>query len=103
MRSFIWGARGILWVRCPLTGVAPVDPFIMGLTLTAGKTASVDLAAGAVVVAAASNNKPKSIDRVFFADSKTGRQSLILLLALTALGLLHAALDRPVGGRAWTR
>ena len=71
-----------------LTGLAPVDPFIMSLTQTAGKMTSLDLAAGAVVVAAASNNFAKAFIALGLADPKTGRQSLILLLSLTALGLL---------------
>jgi hypothetical protein len=41
-----------------------------------------------VVVAAASNNFAKAFIALFFADPKTGRLSLILLLCLTALGLL---------------
>jgi uncharacterized membrane protein (DUF4010 family) len=71
-----------------LTGLAPVDPFIMGLTQTAGKLTPMGLAAGGVVVASASNNFAKAFIALFFADPKTGRQSLVLLLGLTALGLL---------------
>jgi uncharacterized membrane protein (DUF4010 family) len=71
-----------------LSGLAPVDPFIMGLTQTAGKLTSIGLAAAGVVVAAASNNFAKAMISVVLADSKTGRQSLVLLLGLTALGLL---------------
>jgi len=71
-----------------LSGLAPVDPFIMGLTQTAGKLTSLGLAAAGVVVAAASNNFAKALIALVLADSKTGRQSLVLLLGLTALGLL---------------
>ena len=71
-----------------LTGLAPVDPFIMGLTQTAGKLTPMGLAAGGVVVASASNNFAKAFIALFFADPKTGRESLALLLGLTALGLL---------------
>jgi uncharacterized membrane protein (DUF4010 family) len=71
-----------------ITGLAPVDPFIMGLTQTAGKLTPLGLAAGGVVVAAASNNFAKAIIAEVGAGSKTGRQGLILLLALTALGML---------------
>jgi hypothetical protein len=46
------------------------------------------LAAGGVVVASASNNFAKAFIALSFADPKTGRQSLALLLGLTALGLL---------------
>jgi len=71
-----------------LSGLAPVDPFIMGLTQTAGKLTPFGLAAAGIVVAAASNNFAKAIIALVLADPKTGRQSLILLLGLTALGLL---------------
>src|ERR1019366_1738744 len=81
------GRMGIYGLAA-LTGLAPVDPFIMGLTQTAGQLTSLGLAAGGVAVAAASNNFAKAFIAIAFADPKTGRQSLILLLGLTALGLL---------------
>ena len=80
--------RDGIYALAVLSGLAPVDPFIMGLTQTAGKLTSLGLAAGGVVVAAASNNFAKALIALALADSKTGRQSLILLLGLTALGLL---------------
>jgi uncharacterized membrane protein (DUF4010 family) len=80
--------RGGIYGLAVLSGLAPVDPFIMGLTQTAGKLTSLGLAAAGVVVAAASNNFAKALIAVVLADPKTGRQSLILLLGLTALGLL---------------
>ncbi|HVA95834.1 MAG TPA: MgtC/SapB family protein [Candidatus Dormibacteraeota bacterium] len=71
-----------------LTGLAPVDPFIMGLTQTAGKTTTLGLASAGVVIAAASNNFAKAFIALVMADRKTGWQSLALLLGLTALGLV---------------
>ncbi len=71
-----------------LTGLAPVDPFIMGLTQTAGKMTTLGLAAAGIVVAAASNNFAKAFIALVLADRKTGRQSMVLLLGLTALGLV---------------
>src|ERR1019366_600378 len=47
-----------------------------------------ELATAGVIIAAASNNFAKAFIALAFADPKTGRQSLILLLGLTALGLL---------------
>ena len=84
------GSEGIYGMAA-ITGLAPVDPFIMGLTQTAGTLTPVGLAAGGVVVAAASNNFAKAFIARTFADSDTGRQSLALLLGLTALGLLPLA------------
>jgi len=81
-----FGQAGIYGMAI-ISGLAPVDPFIMGLTQTAGKMTSMELATAAVVVAAASNNFAKAFIAFFLADRKTGRQSLLLLLALTLLGL----------------
>ncbi len=80
--------RGGIYGLAVLSGLAPVDPFIMGLTQTAGKLTSLGLAAAGVAVAAASNNFAKALVAVALADSKTGRQTLFLLLGLTAMGLL---------------
>jgi len=71
-----------------ISGLAPVDPFIMGLTQTAGTMTSMGLALAGIIVAAASNNFAKAFIALSLADSETGRQSLILMLALTALGLV---------------
>jgi len=80
------GRKGIIGLAA-LTGLAPVDPFIMGLTQTAGKLTPLGLAAAGMMVAAASNNFAKAFIALAFADPKTGKQSLSLLLVLTALGL----------------
>ena len=80
--------RGGIYVLAALTGLAPVDPFIMGLTQTAGTLTPLGLAAAGVVVAAASNNFAKAVIAYSLADSKTGKQCLFLLLLLAALGLL---------------
>jgi uncharacterized membrane protein (DUF4010 family) len=81
------GSGGIYGMAV-ISGLAPVDPFIMGLTQTAGNMTSMGLAVGGVIVAAASNNFAKAFIPLALADSKTGRQSLILMLVLTGLGLL---------------
>jgi uncharacterized membrane protein (DUF4010 family) len=81
------GSGGI-YAMAVISGLAPVDPFIMGLTQTAGKMTSMALATGGVIVAAASNNFAKAFIALALADRKTGRQSLILMLVLAGLGLL---------------
>jgi uncharacterized membrane protein (DUF4010 family) len=81
------GSRGIYGMAV-ISGLAPVDPFIMGLTQTAGNMTSMGLAVAGVIVAAASNNFAKALLALALADPKTGRQSMILMLGLTALGLL---------------
>ncbi|MFZ0145264.1 MAG: MgtC/SapB family protein [Candidatus Sulfotelmatobacter sp.] len=71
-----------------IMGVTDVDPFIMGMTQAAGTLTPLKVAAAAVLIAAASNNFIKGIYAYSLADRKTGVQSLALLAALAALGLV---------------
>ncbi len=71
-----------------IMGVTDVDPFIMGMTQAAGALTPLKVAAAAVLIAAASNNLVKGIYAYSLADRKTGVQSLVLLAALAALGLV---------------
>ena len=69
-------------------GVTDVDPFIMGMTQAAGTLTPLKEAAGAVLIAAASNNLVKGVYAYSWGDRKTGVQSLSLLLGLAAAGLI---------------
>jgi uncharacterized membrane protein (DUF4010 family) len=69
-------------------GVTDVDPFILGITQTAGAGTSLKLGAEAVLIAASSNNFVKGIYAYAFADRKTGIQSICLLATLAAFGLV---------------
>ena len=71
-----------------IMGVSDVDPFILGMTQAAGSITPVRLAAGAILIAASSNNLVKGIYAFSLADRKTGRLSLALLAGLAALGLI---------------
>jgi uncharacterized membrane protein (DUF4010 family) len=71
-----------------IMGVSDVDPFIMGLTQAAGTLTPLKVAAAAVAIAAASNNVVKGIYAYSLADRKTGVQSLVMLVALAAMGLV---------------
>jgi uncharacterized membrane protein (DUF4010 family) len=71
-----------------IMGITDVDPFIMGMTQAAGTLTPLKAAAAAVLIAAASNNVVKGIYAYCLADKKTGVQSLVLLTALAALGLV---------------
>jgi uncharacterized membrane protein (DUF4010 family) len=71
-----------------IMGVTDVDPFIMGMTQAAGSITPLKVAAAAVLIAAASNNLIKGIYAYSLADRKTGVQSLALLTALAAAGLI---------------
>ncbi|HWE83309.1 MAG TPA: MgtC/SapB family protein [Terracidiphilus sp.] len=68
-------------------GVTDVDPFIMGLTQAAGAVTAVKVAAGAILIAASSNNLVKGFYAYGLAGGQTGRQSLVFLGALALGGL----------------
>ncbi len=70
-----------------IMGVSDVDPFIMGLTQAPSTSAAPTVAAGAILIAAASNNVIKGIYAYSLAGRRTGRQSLWFLLALAAAGI----------------
>ena len=65
-----------------------VDPFIMGLTQAAGTLTPLKVAAGAVAIAAASNNIVKGCYAFSLADRKTGIQALAMLVTLALLGVV---------------
>ena len=71
-----------------IMGITVVDPFIMGMTQAACASTPVNLAAGAILIAAASNNLAKGIYAFSLAGKRTGMQSLVFLIALTAAGLV---------------
>ena len=69
-------------------GFADVDPFVLSMTQAAGSATRLNVVAGAITLAAASNNVAKGIYAYSFGDRKAGVQSLILLLLLAVAGLL---------------
>jgi uncharacterized membrane protein (DUF4010 family) len=80
------GNSGV-YALAAIMGITDVDPFIMGMTQAAGTSTAVQVAAAAILIAAASNNVVKGIYAWSFARGQTGRQSLFLLIALALLGL----------------
>jgi uncharacterized membrane protein (DUF4010 family) len=81
------GKAGV-YTLAGLMGVTDVDPFIMGMTQSAGAGASLKVASAAILIAAASNNVVKGFYAHFFGDRATGLQSLCLLAGLAAAGLV---------------
>ena len=79
--------RGGVYGLATLTGLSDITPFVLGLTQTPG-TPPLNVAAAAILIAAASNSVVKGVYAFAFADRKTGKQALALLLALAVLGLL---------------
>lgn len=77
-----------LYALAAIMGVTDVDPFILGLAQTGAAATPLQIAAPAIVIAAASNNVVKAIYAYAFADRATGRRSLGLLLALALLGMV---------------
>jgi uncharacterized membrane protein (DUF4010 family) len=80
--------RGGVYTLAAIMGFADVDPFILGLTQSAGTATPLPLAATGILIAAASNNLVKGIYAHVFADRQTGRQSAVLLAGLAACGLI---------------
>ncbi|MGA9355857.1 MAG: MgtC/SapB family protein [Terriglobales bacterium] len=74
-------------ILAALVGVTDVTPFVMGMTQAAGTLTPLKVAAGAVMISAASNNVVKAIYAYSLADRKTGRQSVAFLIGLAAAGL----------------
>ena len=81
------GREGVYGLAAVM-GVTDVDPFILGLTQTAGTATPLAVAAAGIVIAAASNNLVKGLYALSFADRGTGRQSLALLACLALMGLV---------------
>ena len=81
------GKAGV-YVLAALMGAADVDPFIMGMTQSAGSMTQVSVAASAIVIAASSNNVAKGVYAYTLSGHQTGVQSLALLVGLALLGLV---------------
>jgi uncharacterized membrane protein (DUF4010 family) len=79
--------RAGLYGLAAVMGVVDVDPFTLGMTQSAGAATPLPSAAGAILIAAASNNLAKGIYAYALSDRKTGVESLALLAGLAALGL----------------
>jgi uncharacterized membrane protein (DUF4010 family) len=80
------GQKGV-YALAGIMGLSDVDPFILGITQSAGHDTSLVVGAAAIAIAAASNNVIKGFYAYGFSDRRTGVQSLSLLLALAVAGL----------------
>ncbi len=86
--AVVYLGRGGVYALAAFTGFTDISPFILGLANTVGSATPLALAAGSVMVAAASNNIVKGGYAYAFGDRKTGVESASLLLIYTVLGLL---------------
>jgi uncharacterized membrane protein (DUF4010 family) len=75
-------------ILAAIMGVTDVDPFIMGMAQAGGAVTPLKEAAGAVLIAAASNNLIKGIYAYGLAGEKTKIQAFGLLAGLAAAGLV---------------
>jgi uncharacterized membrane protein (DUF4010 family) len=82
--------RGGVYGLAALAGTVDIDPFVLGMTQSAG-TGSLALAASGIVIAAASNNMAKGAYAFGFSDRRTGGQAFLLLAGLAILGLIPLA------------
>ena len=80
------GKAGV-YALAAVMGVADVDPFIIGMTQEAGGLTPVQVAAAAIVIAAASNNVVKGIYAYALSSKESRLHSLVFLVALAALGM----------------
>ncbi len=80
-----------LYALGALMGITDVDPFIMGVTQAGGRNTALVSAAVAILIATASNNVAKGLYAYTASDRRTGRMSLVLLLALAVAGLVPLA------------
>jgi uncharacterized membrane protein (DUF4010 family) len=86
--AVIYLGRAGVYTLAALMGLTDITPFLMGMTQTAGSLTPLTTAAAAILIAASSNNLVKGIYAYALADRRTGVQSLVLLAALAALGLV---------------
>jgi uncharacterized membrane protein (DUF4010 family) len=81
------GDRGA-YILGAVVGFADVDPFVLSMTQAENFTGELNVIAGAITIAAASNNAAKGIYAYIFSDRKTGLESLLLLFLLALAGIL---------------
>jgi len=79
--------RAGVYTLALIMGCTDVDPFIMGMTQSAGTTTQLYVACAAILIAAASNNLVKGIYAYSLSDRATGIRSLCLLVALALAGV----------------
>jgi uncharacterized membrane protein (DUF4010 family) len=87
-----FGSKGV-YSLAAIMGITDVDPFILSLTQSAGKSVPLTVASISILIAAASNNAVKGLYALIFSDRQTGRQGCYFLLLFAFLGLLPLSLQ----------
>jgi uncharacterized membrane protein (DUF4010 family) len=86
--TIIYLGKSGVYTLAGIMGITDVDPFILGLTQSAGQSVSIPVAAISILIATASNNIVKGIYALIFGDSQTGKKSFYWLLLFSFLGLI---------------
>jgi uncharacterized membrane protein (DUF4010 family) len=86
--AFSYMGNSGAYVLGGIVGFADVDPFVMSMTQAKSLAAQPNVIAGAIALAAASNNVAKGIYAYSFGDRKAGLQSLFLLSMLALAGMI---------------
>ena len=82
-----FGQAGV-YTLAGIMGLTDVDPFVMSMTQSSPGAGSLVIAANAILIAAASNNLIKGVYAFFLSSENSRLQTLIFMLALSALGLI---------------
>lgn len=82
-----FGQAGV-YTLAGIMGLTDVDPFVMSMTQSSPGAGSLVIAANAIFIAAASNNLIKGVYAFFLSSENSRLQTLIFMLALSALGLI---------------
>ncbi len=85
--AFAYFGNSGAYVLGAIIGFGDVDPFVLSMTQAVDSSAQLNVIAGAITLAAASNNVAKGIYAYSFGERKAGVQSLMLLLLLALAGL----------------
>jgi uncharacterized membrane protein (DUF4010 family) len=82
------GAAAV-YALAAVMGTVDIDPFILGLTQSAGAATPLHMACVAILIATASNNLMKGVYAFIFGDRRTGLLALILMALAAAATLCN--------------
>jgi uncharacterized membrane protein (DUF4010 family) len=85
--AFSYMGNSGAYVLGGIIGFADVDPFVLSMTQAKALAAQPNVVAGAITLAAASNNVAKGIYAYAFGNPRAGAQGLFLLIMLALAGL----------------
>lgn len=86
-----FGAIGIYGLA-GIVGITDIDPFVLSLAQHGTPQLSSSVEAGAIIVAASSNNLVKAFYAIAYSGGRVGMASVAILSALAAAGVITAAL-----------